>query len=1009
MDTPLVNGKAYPVLHVAPAAYRFQILSAGNDRTLNLSLFQACGSAGYIPGLNVTCPSTAGTEVPMVTAAPNLGLPPTWPTDGRDGGVPDPLAAGPPFIQIGSEGGLLPKVAVIPPAPIVYEYNRRSITVLNVFTHALMLGPAERADVIVDFSAFAGKTLILYNDAPAPVPAFDPRIDYYTGDPDQVATGGAPTTLPGYGPNTRTIMQIVVDQSLPNTIPFNLATLQAQLPGIYSNSTMPMQAIVPEPTYPVASGGNSATATYARISDNTITFTPLGGGGAPITITYGQKAIQELFTLDYGRMNATLGTELPLTNFLVQTTLPFGYAEWPTEIIQDSLNNPTVPPQLWKLTHNGVDTHFIHFHLFNVQVINRIGWDGAVKPPDPNELGWKDTVRMNPLEDIVVALKPMSQTGLPFPLPDSIRSLDVTMPDGVVSPAMSGIDPNTGNAILNAPIGTTNALVNFGWEYVWHCHILGHEENDMMRPIIFQVPPPVPTNLVAVMSGSNVGLTWTDNSANETGFTVQRDTTPAFLATTTLPLVGPSTPTNAVLQGTSWGGPITTTDSPGTGTFYYRVRAEDNALLPSSPLTGIFQALPLSSAWSNTAVTGLFLQNVTFTGAPASAVYNTSFTVTATTNAGSPPSITGTSGVCTATLISGGTPASTQATVHMDSGTGTCTLTASWPANGSFAAATLTQTTTATKAAPTVNLTFVPTSPSGAYNSSFTANATTNASTMPTISGTAGVCTVGAVSGTPASATATVTMTSGSGTCTVTASWPADANYSASALAKAATATKDNSTTTITSTSPSGSSVVGQPVTVNFTVASAVSLIGPASGPTGSVTITGNGNSCTGTLTPGSGPGAGTGSGSCSLTLTTVGTKTLIATYSGDSNFNTSTSPGVTQQVRDFSIIYKAPTSQSVNGNQKATYTVTLSSLNGFAGTVALSCGGNYPSSFSCSVAPSSVTLTAGGSSNATVTVNTTRGFPGTYNVTTTGVFNGGVPATGGLTHSATATLTTKN
>ena len=29
--------------------------------------------------------------------------------------------------------------------------------------------------------------------------------------------------------------------------------------------------------------------------------------------------------------------------------------------------------------------------------------------------------------------------------------------------------------------------MNFGWEYVWHCHLLGHEENDMMRPIKFNV------------------------------------------------------------------------------------------------------------------------------------------------------------------------------------------------------------------------------------------------------------------------------------------------------------------------------------------------------------------------------------------------------------------------------------------------------------------------------------------------------------------------------------------
>ena len=75
-----------------------------------------------------------------------------WPADGRDGGVPDPRLAGPPWIQIGTEGGLLPAPVVIPSTPIGYEANRRSITIGNVATHGLWLGPAERADVIVDFS-----------------------------------------------------------------------------------------------------------------------------------------------------------------------------------------------------------------------------------------------------------------------------------------------------------------------------------------------------------------------------------------------------------------------------------------------------------------------------------------------------------------------------------------------------------------------------------------------------------------------------------------------------------------------------------------------------------------------------------------------------------------------------------------------------------------------------------------------------------------------------------------
>ena len=86
------------------------------------------------------------------------------------------------------------------------------MTITNVSVHGLWLGPAERADAIVDFSKFAGKTLILYNDAPTPAPAVDSRLDYFTGDGDQTPIGGAPNTLPGFGPNTRTVMQVIVDQ-----------------------------------------------------------------------------------------------------------------------------------------------------------------------------------------------------------------------------------------------------------------------------------------------------------------------------------------------------------------------------------------------------------------------------------------------------------------------------------------------------------------------------------------------------------------------------------------------------------------------------------------------------------------------------------------------------------------------------------------------------------------------------------------------------------------------------
>jgi hypothetical protein len=297
------------------------------------------------------------------------------------------------------------------------------------------------------------------------VPGFDPRYDYYTGNPDQTTSGGAPSTVAGYGPNTRTIMQFQVVAGTGPT--YNLAGLQAAtgLPAAYVASQP--APIVPQVDYPAVYA--AATNTYLRIQDTSITYTPLGQS-TPVTKPLLPKAIQELFD-PYGRMNATLGLELPFTNIVTQTTIPLQYIDPATEIIGPG------ETQFWKITHNGVDTHTIHFHLVNVQVINRVGWDGAIRPPDPNELGWKEAVRMHPLEDCIVAVRAI-QPIVPFAVPESVRLLAPTLPPGI-QPDFTNIDKN-GN-----PTVVSNDPTNFGWEYVWHCHLLGHEENDMMRPFVF--------------------------------------------------------------------------------------------------------------------------------------------------------------------------------------------------------------------------------------------------------------------------------------------------------------------------------------------------------------------------------------------------------------------------------------------------------------------------------------------------------------------------------------------
>jgi FtsP/CotA-like multicopper oxidase with cupredoxin domain len=565
-DTPLINGTAYPVLNVDPKAYRLRILNASNSRMFNIGLYLADPTV-------VTADGRTGTEVEMVPSAPptassiprackdtdpvnpTTGLqvsaaaetihgtvvpagtacwPATWPTDGRDGGVPTPGAAGPKLLQIGSEGGLLPKLAVIPSNPTNFEYMRRSVTVLNVSDHGLFLGSAERADVVVDFSQYAGQTLILFNDMAAPVPAFDARIDYYTDAPDQSASGGWFPTPAGFGPNTRTMMQIKVSGTIgQNGTPFDEAALAAALPAAFA-ATQP-KPVVAESAYNTALG-TSYGDTYARIftgsiNQHTFNFTAADtvsyfpeGASSMVTVNAGQaaaipvlnKTIQELFD-SRGRMNATLGVEIPYTGANIQTTVPLGYIDPATESIADG------ETQIWKITHNGVDTHPIHFHLVNVQVINRIGWDGTVKPIADNEYGWKETVKMHPLEDVVVAVRAKKPTLPGFGLPHSIRLLDPSQPAGATM-GFSNLDPLTGNP-YPAGSATVNALTDFGWEYVWHCHILGHEENDFMRPFIFHITeskPLTPSNLAATQNATQVKITWKDNSVDETNYRVER-------------------------------------------------------------------------------------------------------------------------------------------------------------------------------------------------------------------------------------------------------------------------------------------------------------------------------------------------------------------------------------------------------------------------------------------------------------------------------------------------------
>ena len=785
MDTMVVNGTAFPYLEVPATPVRFRILNACNDRMLNLQIYKA-DPAGFAV---TDATGTWGTEVKMVPAGPTAGFPDSWPKDGRDGGVPDPGLMGPDFWQIGNECGFLAKLAVRPAQPVNFDYDRTSATFGNVSDVGLFLPPAVRADVVVDLSGYAvGDTLILYNDAPAPMSLYDSRYDIFTDAEDWTLKGGAPPTAPGFGPNTRTIMQIrIVAAGTPAPANY-LADLTAALPKAFAAAQN--QILVPESAYNDAYGtaytdvfanvadytinttgapqtvskvmteipgfnyttpptvgfygggaGNGAPTTTATavaslngvtgvalitggsgyISAPTVTFTPaagdlgtgataqaitsggvvtaivmtnlgsnylvaptvtLSGGGAGVVqataqalITLGSvgdititnpgsgyfkapyvylmggggmgaaatamltgsmildgKNMVEGMDMEFGRMNAVLGsTPSPLA-----PTVGAGpvigaafYIDPPTEIL--------APDQvlIWRLMHLGVDSHALHFHLFDVQVINRVDWTNTTTPPYDEEIGWKETLRTNPFEDIIVALRPSAAAmKLPFGLPDSNRLLDPTMPANTIGHFQPVLPPIG----LPGVAQITNVMTNFGWEYVWHCHLLGHEENDMMRPIVLQVAstPPAAPVLTATKVGTVINCSWSDgtpfdyitglpvetlgNPANEIGFRIQRAN-------------GASGGTFTEI-GTALANKTTFEAAPGTGSTYrYRVIAYNVAGATTSNVVTISTTAPPAAPTNLTATpaTGPTRVNLSWRD---NAGNETGFVVERSTNAG---------------------------------------------------------------------------------------------------------------------------------------------------------------------------------------------------------------------------------------------------------------------------------------------------------------------------------------------------------------------------------------
>lgn len=393
-DTMLCNGTVYPLLTVEAKRFRFLMLNACNARFLNINIFQA--NPKNVDGIDLD---------------PRILFPLNPP--------------GPKMIQIGTEGGFL-----------AAETTHISPKQFNPATLAgnLLLAPAERADVIIDFTGLAGKEFILYNDAPGPFPAGPATTDYFLGNPNNPvqpttirdkATGQKWTT----GPDTRQILRIkVVAATTPDVQP--------------AGNILDPNLLDPAPLVPY-------TTTVAPI---------------PPLLPPGNASVRDL-TLNedfdsFGRLRQLLGTTVPN---LVGKGFGLEYLAPATEVVAEGST------EVWRIWNLSADTHPIHFHLVNVQVLARqpfamIGGaftpTGPARGPQPNELGWKETVQMHPGEVTTVIMK-CDLPQVPFTVPSSPRA--IAQHEGMGLPD----DPN-----------------HTYHEFVWHCHILEHEEHDMMRPFV---------------------------------------------------------------------------------------------------------------------------------------------------------------------------------------------------------------------------------------------------------------------------------------------------------------------------------------------------------------------------------------------------------------------------------------------------------------------------------------------------------------------------------------------
>ena len=265
----------------------------------------------------------------------------------------------------------------------------------------IVMAPAERADVLIDFSSLAGERVELVSDSFSIL---------------QFRVAPSPVSQP------------------PNSHPPSSLFLKGHGFSRAINTPKETAALA-------AGGGNQSFSTPLAVpqaAENPKGFSPwkIPSTLHPIERIPESAAVRtRRLTLDERMDNIQRSMGMLLNN-----------TPWHAPITEKPVLHTT---EIWELVNLTDDSHPIHLHLVRFQILDRRRFDtfeymnrgtlrytGPAQPPAPEESGWKDTVRADPAM--------VTRIIIPFE--------------------------------------------GYPGRYVWHCHILEHEDNEMMRP--FEVLPP---------------------------------------------------------------------------------------------------------------------------------------------------------------------------------------------------------------------------------------------------------------------------------------------------------------------------------------------------------------------------------------------------------------------------------------------------------------------------------------------------------------------------------------